>query len=128
VRQVSLPCHDFSASGNVRPADDPASAFVGGVLVPPDGEPPRPAALYFGYRASKPSALTLWITSRTRSGLVKVASAIVVTDMPCADNSTIWARRRVGIDPEPLRMIRSRRCASSSSISRTRTRSATRKA
>jgi len=88
------------------------------------GRPP----LYFGYSESKPSALKLWITSRTRSGLMKVTSAIFVTDMPCADNSTIWARRQVTTDPEPLRMIRSRRCPSSSSISRTRTRSATRKA
>lgn len=42
------------------------------------GRPP----LYFGYRESKPSALKLWITSRTRSALVKVTSAIFVTGMP----------------------------------------------
>ncbi len=48
--------------------------------------------------------------------------------MPCADSSTICARRQVTTDPVPRRMIRSNRCPSSSSISRTRTRSATRTA
>ncbi len=44
------------------------------------GQPP----LYFGYRESKPSVLKLWITSRTRSALVKVTSAIFATGMPWA--------------------------------------------
>ncbi|ADI04629.1 hypothetical protein SBI_01508 [Streptomyces bingchenggensis BCW-1] len=69
--------------------------------------------------------LKLWITSRTRSGLVNVTSAIFATDMPCADNSTIWARRQVTTEPVPRRMIRSNLLPSSSSISRIRTRSAT---
>jgi hypothetical protein len=56
---------------------------------------------------------------------VNVTSAIFVTGMPCADNSTIWARRQVTTEPVPLRMIRSNRLPSSSSISRTFTRSAT---
>ncbi|WP_406500780.1 hypothetical protein OG936_13555 [Streptomyces sp. NBC_00846] len=68
--------------------------------------------------------MKLWITSRTRSGLVNVTSAIFATGMPCANSSTIWARRQVTTEPVPLRMIRSRR-RPSSSISRTRTRSAT---
>ncbi len=86
------------------------------------GRPPE----YFGYRESKPSALKLWITSRTRSSLVNDTSAIFATGMPCAESSTIWARRQVTTDPVPLRIIRSSRRPSSSSISRTRTRSATR--
>jgi len=45
--------------------------------------------------------------------------------MPWADSSTIWARRQVTTDPLPRRMIRTSRCPSSSSISRTRSRSAT---
>ncbi|ATW52705.1 hypothetical protein CGZ69_18805 [Streptomyces peucetius subsp. caesius ATCC 27952] len=69
--------------------------------------------------------LKLWSTSRTRSGLVNVTSAIFATGMLCADNSTIWARRQVTTEPVPLRMIRSHRLPSSSSISRTCTRSAT---
>ncbi|MFV2179732.1 hypothetical protein, partial [Actinomadura sp. LOL_011] len=55
-----------------------------------------------------------------------VRAVISVTGMPCADSSTVCARRQVTTDPVPLRMIRSRRRPSSSSISRTRTRSATR--
>ncbi|KAF5990264.1 hypothetical protein BOG92_054325 [Streptomyces sp. WAC00263] len=69
--------------------------------------------------------LKLWITSRTRSSLVNVTSAIFATGMPCADSRIIWARRQVTTDPVPRRMIRSSRPPSSSSISRTRTRSAT---
>jgi hypothetical protein len=42
------------------------------------GRPP----LYFGYRETKPSALKLCSTSRTRSPLVIVTSAILVTAMP----------------------------------------------
>ncbi|BCL28484.1 hypothetical protein GCM10017557_33430 [Streptomyces aurantiacus] len=33
--------------------------------------------------------------SRARSSLVNDTSAILATGMPCADNSTIWARRHV---------------------------------
>ncbi|HEX6451850.1 MAG TPA: hypothetical protein VF060_20595 [Trebonia sp.] len=68
--------------------------------------------------------MKLWITSRARSALANVTSAIFATGMLCADSSTIWARRHVTTGPLPRRMIRSRRCPSSSSISRTRTRSA----
>ena len=50
---------------------------------------------------------------------------IVDRAMPCADSSTICARRQVTTDPLPRRMIRTRRCPSSSSISRTRSRSVT---
>lgn len=75
--------------------------------------------LYFGYSESKPSVLKLWITSLTRSALVNDTSAIFATGMPCADSRTIWARRHVTTDPVPLRMIRSRRCSSSSSMCRT---------
>jgi hypothetical protein len=87
-----------------------------------------PAALVFRVRESNPSVLKLWITSRTRSALLKVTSAIFATAMPCADSSPIWARRQVTTEPVPRRMIRSSRLPSSSSISRTRTRSATRTA
>ena len=41
----------------------------------------------------------MWITSGTRSAEVRaVTSAIVVGSMPCADSSTICARRHVTID------------------------------
>ncbi|AZM45158.1 hypothetical protein DMB38_04315 [Streptomyces sp. WAC 06738] len=69
--------------------------------------------------------LKLWITSRTRSALVNVTAAILSTGMSCADSSTICARRQVTTDPVPRRTIRSNRRPSPSSISRTRTRSAT---
>ena len=85
----------------------------------------RRPPLYLGYSESKPSALKLWITSRTRSSLVNVTFAIAATCMPCADSSTICARRQVTTDPVPRRMIRSSRRPSSSSISRTRRRSVT---
>ena len=45
--------------------------------------------------------------------------------MPCADSSTICARRQVTTDPLPRRMIRTNRPPSSSPISRTRSRSLT---
>jgi hypothetical protein len=61
-------------------------------------------------------------TSRTRSGLVKVTSAILATGMPCADRSTICARRQVTTEPVPRRTIRSSRLPSSSLIGRTCTR------
>jgi hypothetical protein len=59
-----------------------------------------------------------------RSALVNVTSAILPGAMPCADSRIICARRQVTTDPVPLRTIRSSRCPSSSSISRTCTRSA----
>jgi hypothetical protein len=85
------------------------------------GRPP----LYFGYSELNPSALKLWITSRTRSSLVNATFAIPATSMPWADSSTICARRQVTTDPLSRRTIRTSRRPSSSSISRTRTRSAT---
>jgi hypothetical protein len=81
--------------------------------------------LYFGYSEPNPSALKFRITSRTRSSLVKATFAIAGASMPCADSSTICARRQVTTDPEPRRTIRTSRCPSSSSISRTRSRSVT---
>ncbi|ASU83858.1 hypothetical protein CDO52_14645 [Nocardiopsis gilva YIM 90087] len=66
-----------------------------------------------------PSALTLWITSRTRSGLVNVTSAIFAAGIFCAESITIWARRQVTTDPLPLRTIRSSLRPSSLSIFRT---------
>ncbi|MGW0807753.1 hypothetical protein [Nonomuraea sp. NPDC002799] len=86
-------------------------AYVNGEL--PDGESTKLMRLRYGGSA------------RPRSALVNVTSAIFATGMLCADNSTICARRQVTTDPVPLRMIRSSRLPSSSSISRTRTRSAT---
>ena len=68
--------------------------------------------------------LKLCNTSRTRSVLVKVTSAILVTVMPCALNSTICARRHVTTDPELRRTIRSSRLPSSLLMGRTPTRSA----
>jgi hypothetical protein len=67
----------------------------------------------------------LGTTSRTRSGLVKVTLARAGTSMPCADSSTICARRQVTTDPELRGTIRSSRLPSSLVMSRTRTRSAT---
>src|SRR4030095_12925963 len=87
------------------------------------GGGPPPA--YCGYSASNPSRLKLCSTSRTRSGLVKVTLAMAGTSMPCADSSTICARRQVTTDPELRRTIRSSRLPSSLVMSRTRTRSAT---
>ena len=84
------------------------------------GELRRAAALYFGYSELNPSALKLRITSRTRSSLVKATFAIAAASMPCADSSTICARRRVTSDPLPRRTIRTSRRPSSSSIPRTR--------
>ncbi|SCF60520.1 hypothetical protein GA0115258_10392 [Streptomyces sp. LamerLS-31b] len=77
---------------------------------------------------AKPSVLKLWSTSRTRSVLVNDTSAIFGTGIPWAESSTVWARRQVTTEPVPRRMIRSRLRPSSSSISRTRTGSATRPA
>jgi hypothetical protein len=85
------------------------------------GRPPW----YFGYKELNPSALKLRITSRTRSSLVNATFAIPATSMPWADSSTICARRQVTTDPLSRRTIRTSRRPSSSSISRTRTRSAT---
>ncbi|WP_435813871.1 hypothetical protein [Streptomyces tauricus] len=36
-------------------------------------------------------------------------SAIPATGMPCAEISTVWARRHVTTGPVPLRVIRSSR-------------------
>src|SRR4029453_9967421 len=47
--------------------------------------------------------------------------------MPCADSSTIWARRHITTEPALRRIVRSSRFPSSSSISRMRTRSAIRR-
>lgn len=49
------------------------------------GRPP----LHFGQSESKPQVWELWVTSRTRSLLEKVTSAIFATGMPCADSSTV---------------------------------------
>ncbi|KUL44567.1 hypothetical protein ADL12_05155 [Streptomyces regalis] len=46
------------------------------------------------------------ITSRTRSELVHVTVAVLSTGMPCAESSTVWARRQVTTEPVPRRMIR----------------------
>jgi hypothetical protein len=59
-----------------------------------------------------------------RSSLVNATLAIAATSMPCADSSTICARRHVTTDPDPRRTIRRSRLPSSSPISRTRTRPA----
>jgi len=85
------------------------------------GRPP----LYLGYKELNPSALKLQITSRTRSSLVNATFAIAATSIPWADSNTICARRQVTTDPLSRRTIRTSRPPSSSSISRTRTRSAT---
>jgi hypothetical protein len=77
----------------------------------------RPAAGVAGLSESNPSALKLCSTSRTRSGLVKVTVAIAGTSMPCADSSTICARRQVTTEPEPRRTVRSSRLPSSLVIS-----------
>src|SRR5262249_6962790 len=90
----------------------------------PQRELRRPP-LYLGYSESNPSALKLRITSRTRSSLVNATFAIAAASIPCADSSTICARRQVTTDPLPRRTIRTSRCPSSSSISRTRSRSVT---
>ena len=52
-----------------------------------------------------PSALKFRITSRTRSSLVNATFPIAAASMPCADSSTIWARRQVTTDPLTRRMI-----------------------
>lgn len=79
---------------------------------------------YLGRSESNPSVLKLWITSRTRSALVKLTFAIAATSMPWADSSTICARRQVTTDPESRRTVRNSRLPSSLVISRTRTHSA----
>src|SRR5215211_64765 len=79
----------------------------------------RPPA-YFGYSDSKPSSLKLLITSRTRSGLVKVTLAIPATSMPWTESNTICARRHVTTEPDERRTIRSSRLPSSIDTSRTR--------
>jgi hypothetical protein len=59
------------------------------------GRPPR----YLGYSDLNPSAFKLWITSRTRSWLVNATFTIATASMPCADSSTICARRQVTTGP-----------------------------
>src|SRR3954453_4446710 len=78
----------------------------------------RPPA-YLGLSESKPSAGKLCSTSRTRSGLANVTSAILATGMPCAESSTICARRQVTTDPVPRRTMRNSRIPSSLLIGRT---------
>jgi hypothetical protein len=85
------------------------------------GRPPR----YRGYNDSNPSALKLWITSRTRSWLVNVTRAICGTSIAWAESSTICARRHVTTEPVPRRRIRNSRLPSSLLIGLTWTRSAT---
>jgi hypothetical protein len=65
----------------------------------------------------------LLITSRTRSGLVKVTLAIPATSIPCTDKSTICALRQVTTDPDERRTIRSSLLPSSAVTSRTDRRS-----
>jgi hypothetical protein len=79
---------------------------------------------YLGYSESRPSALKLRSTSRTRSSLVNAGRAICATLIPCADHDTICIRRHVTSGPVPRRTIRRNRLPSSSPISRTRTRPA----
>jgi hypothetical protein len=59
----------------------------------PQRELRRPATRYFGASESNPSVLKLCNTFRTRSALANVTFAIPATSMPCADSSTICARR-----------------------------------
>jgi hypothetical protein len=89
------------------------------------GELRGPATGVAGAERVEPVGVEVWITSRTRSGLVKVTFAIAATSMPCADSSTICARRQVTTDPLERRTMRSSRLPSSLLISRTCTRSAT---
>lgn len=53
----------------------------------------------FGASESNPSALKLWITSRTRSSDVKAILAIAGTSIRWADHNMIWARRHRTNDP-----------------------------
>ena len=73
------------------------------------GWAPTPVA---GYNDSNPSALKLWITSRTRSSLVKVTLAIWGTGILWAASRTICARRQVTTEPLLRRTIRSNRLPS----------------
>jgi hypothetical protein len=85
----------------------------------------RMPAFVLRVKRAEPVGLKFRITSRTRSSLVNATFAIAGTSMPCADSSTICARRQVTTEPLPPRMIRTSRPPSSSSISRTRDRSVT---
>src|SRR5271170_639113 len=58
------------------------------------------------------------MTSRTVSGSVNTTSLIAGGDMPCAESSTICARRHVTTDPDVRCTIRSSRLPSSLVISR----------
>jgi hypothetical protein len=85
----------------------------------PVGQVGPPA--YLGNSESKPSALKLCSTSRTRSSLANAGPAIYATLIPRADHNTTCARRHATIDPVPRHTIRRNRLPSSSPISRTRT-------
>jgi hypothetical protein len=61
------------------------------------------------------------MTSLTVSGSVNTTSLIAGGDIPCAESSTICARRHVTTDPEERRTIRSSRLPSSLVISRNST-------
>jgi hypothetical protein len=61
------------------------------------------------------------MTSLTVSGSVNTTSLIAGGDMPCAESSTICARRHVTTDPDVRRTIRNSRLPSSLVISRNRT-------
>ena len=84
------------------------------------GRPP----VYFGASESNPSALKLWMTSRTRSSEVKAILAMAGTSMAWADHRMIWALRHRTTDPDPLRTIPRSLLPSTLVRSRTRTRSA----
>jgi hypothetical protein len=86
-----------------------------------EGEFRRPTALVPRIQGGEPVGVEVADTSRTRSSLVKATLAIAAASMPWADSSTICAGRQVTTDPLPRRTIRR---PSSSSISRTRIRSA----
>lgn len=53
-----------------------------------------PTALALGVERVEAIAIEAVSTSRTRSSLVNVTSAILATGMPCADSRTIWAGAR----------------------------------
>ena len=81
-----------------------ACSFVRGVAGAAEREVAQRGELRlygFGYSESNPSALKFPITSRARSSLVNATFAIAGTSMPCADSSTISARRQVTTDPLP---------------------------
>ncbi len=72
--------------------------------LPPPGtsELRRAAAPVPRLRGIEPVGVEI-VTSRTRSSLVQATFAIAATSMPCADGSTLWARRQVTTEPVPRR-------------------------